>query len=91
MEGESPFNDGPLTLSGRLMSWELKLRQGPAGLTPEAAAQALLADGIPRVLDIGCGTGDWCIAMKKQHQDWIVQGVDDVDRWSIARPGLDYK
>lgn len=78
-------------MRGGLLSWELQLVQASAGLTPEAAAKALLSGGTPRILDIGCGGGEWCKAMKKLHPDWVIQGVDDVDRWSVSNSGLDYK
>ena len=86
LEGESPFDDGPLTLSGRLMSWELKTasKQAAAEMTPEATFKVAVWDGPPRILDIGCDSGKWCFAVKKQHPDWIVEGLDDVDHWAQA-------
>lgn len=84
LEGASPFDDGPLTLSGRLMSWELKTipkqNVGPEN-PPQAAFKVPVYDGPTRILDIGCDTGDWSFAVKKQHPDWIIDGVDDVNRW----------
>jgi hypothetical protein len=82
MDGESPFDDGPLTLSGRLMSWELKTTS-----SPEAAFNVAVYDGPPRVLDIGCDTGNWCFAVKKLHPDWIVEGIDDVNYWDDKHGG----
>jgi len=89
MDGESPFDDGPLTLSGRLMSWELKTtsRQAVTEMLPDEAFKVAVFDGLPRILDIGCDAGNWCFAVKKQHPDWIVEGVDDVNRWDEAHGG----
>lgn len=89
LEGASPFDDGPLTLSGRLMSWELKTvpkQNIPAGAPKPSQAEfkVPIYDGPPRILDIGCDTGEWSFAVKRQHPDWIVEGVDDVNRWITA-------
>lgn len=83
LEGDSPFDDGPLTLSGRLMSWELKTASKQSGAEmPGATFKVAVYDGPTRILDIGCDAGGWCFAVKKQHPDWIVEGIDDINRWA---------
>lgn len=69
------------------MSWELKTTANPAArmITPEAAFKIAVYDGPPRILDIGCDAGGWCMAVKKQHPDWIVEGIDDIGRWVEER------
>lgn len=34
----------------------------------------------PRILDVGCENGNWCIWIKKNHPDWNVEGLDDNPR-----------
>lgn len=45
----------------------------------------------PRVLEIGCGHGDWCFQIKDAHPEWVVEGVDDVDTWSATFPSIEIK
>lgn len=52
---------------------------------------ALVYHGPPRVLNIGCDDGKWCIRAKETHPNWIVEGIDDADRWSKLSPHLDLK
>lgn len=85
LEGDSPFDDGPLTLSGRLTSWELKTSPIRDETLPKAPFKVAVYDGPTRVLDIGCDAGGWCYAIKKQHPDWIVEGLDDIARWVQER------
>lgn len=36
----------------------------------------LLADGVKSILDVGCGTGRWCIDVAEQNPDALVVGFD---------------
>jgi|ERR1700733_15847468 hypothetical protein len=94
LDGNSPFDDGHLTLSGRLMSWELKTiaaKQYPVTNTMGGGFKVAVYDGPPRILDIGCDGGKWCFALKKQHPDWIVEGVDDDKHWALFYPSIAIK
>lgn len=76
------------------MSWELKTAPKqipPAENPPQTTFKVPIFDGPPRILDIGCDEGQWCFALKKQHPDWIVEGLDDVNRWAGSRNGNDIK
>ena len=94
MDGKSPFDDGALTLSGRLMSWELKpvsARQNLAENNPAKDLKVAVYDGLPRVLDIPCNRGTWCFDVKRQHPDWIVEGVDTFAYWTQEYPRTPFK
>src|SRR4051812_47021091 len=79
-----------LILSGLLLSWDYK-PNSTKPVTPDGVNKITVFDGPPRVLDIGCDTGKWCFIMKEQHRNWIIEGVDDVDRWTKEHVGVKLK
>ncbi len=75
-----------------LSSWDyLGFPVSPCVGTPDGAQVTLVYTGPPRVLEIGCGNGSWCFASKYRHQDWIIEGIDDADHWTEARPDLTFR
>lgn len=74
-----------------LSSWDYAdFPMSPNVETPEHQT-TLVYSGPPRVLEIGCGNGAWCFASKERHPEWIIEGVDDADHWSAARPDLAFR
>ena len=74
-----------------LSSWDYAdFPMSPNVETPEHQT-TLVYSGPPRVLEIGCGNGAWCFASKERHPEWIIEGVDDADHWSVARPDLTFR
>lgn len=67
-----------------LSSWEMTQPHGRrmSDLTPEEQHAALVYTGPPRVLEIGCSDGRWCMSVKTEQPKWFVEGVDDKDLWN---------
>ncbi|KAK2628449.1 hypothetical protein QTJ16_001552 [Diplocarpon rosae] len=80
----------------RLSSWDFKHTprspRTPRSKddSPEINSVAVY-NGPPRVLEIGCSDGSWCIGFKKEQPDWFVEGIDDTDHWSCPPRNLKAK
>jgi hypothetical protein len=35
--------------------------------------------------------GGWCFEMKNKHPDWVIEGVDDTNRWSCDDANADLR
>lgn len=78
-ESELAMDDGSVTYKERLSLWALRKLSAP--LSPRLETSPPVYTGPPRVLEIGCGDGDWCFKVKNQEPDWIVEGIDDTNHW----------
>ncbi|TVY91266.1 hypothetical protein LAWI1_G003407 [Lachnellula willkommii] len=45
----------------------------------------------PRVLELGCGDGNWCIQFKNQNPSWIVDGIDDTNHWQCVHKDFAFR
>lgn len=96
MDGNSSIvvDDSSIGKNGKLSSWEFQPRSpksvaSASGTTPEETpASVAVYNGPPRVLEIGCGDGSWCLEVKAKYPDWIVEGVDDTDHWTCANKDM---
>jgi tRNA G46 methylase TrmB len=79
--------DGRLSWKGRLFSWDFTPKT-PVEMSPEEVHSLYTYKGPSRVLEIGCGDGEWCFRVKEEHQDWIVEGLDDADHWTKKHHGV---
>lgn len=83
------------TLQKHLSIWGLVMNSPVSTIHPspqsEVPPNVNIFAGPPRVLEIGCADGAWCFSMKKDHPDWIIEGLDDNDRWSATRPEIKLK
>lgn len=48
-------------------------------------------DTPPQVLELGCSDGRWCFKLKTENPGWIVEGLDDTDRWSYVERDTAYR
>lgn len=82
--------NGKAAWKGRLFSWDFTPKS-PHETSPEESLNVRVYKGPSRVLEIGCGDGDWCCRVKSAHPDWIVDGLDDADHWSKKHPGKKFR
>lgn len=68
----------------RFTTWQLTPPTSPwSKLTPGTACQSIpIYCGPPRILELGCDDGSWCMLAKEKKPDWIIEGLDDTDWWS---------
>ena len=78
-ESELATDDGTFLFKERLSLWGLRKVSIPFSPTDEGLPPVY--KGPPRVLEIGCGDGNWCFKVKSEQPDWIVEGIDDTDHW----------
>ncbi len=83
--GASLDEDRQLAYSNVLFLWDFTPKS-PYELPPDASNSLFVYRGPPRVLEIGCGDGAWCFRVKEAHPDWIIEGLDEIDYWSKAKP-----
>jgi hypothetical protein len=82
--------DGRIAWKGRLFSWDFTPKT-PHGESPEEVHNVRVYKGPSRVLEMGCGDGEWCLKVKADYPDWIVEGLDDVDHWSKKHPEMKFR
>ena len=44
-----------------------------------------------RVLELGCGDGNWCIQFKNENSSWVVDGIDDTNHWKCVHKDLAFR
>lgn len=86
----APSPEGKMLTRERLSFWGLRKDSAvhQQVTSPESGppSGALVYEGPPRVLEIGCGDGSWCFKLKEEQPEWIVEGVDDTDHVIFANP-----
>jgi len=86
------FNDGSCKWEKHCSSW---LYDPPSPKVDPGVSRELLSTptlrGQPRVLELGCGDGSWCIRVKAENQNWLVDGIDDTNHWLCVNKGLVFK
>ena len=92
MDGENSLVDDG-SGNKRLSVWDFKSRSPKSAkpnpdATPDETPIIAIYNGPPRVLEIGCGDGNWCFRSKKKYPEWIVEGVDDADHWSCQNENI---
>ena len=89
----SSVNDGSPNWKNQLSAWLFDPSLPEGG---EAAVKKEIPDlqpapalpGQPRVLELGCGDGNWCMRFKKQNPNWLVDGIDDTNHWMCYHKDL---
>jgi len=69
------------------LSWRLNSSE----VTAELKHNITIFKGPPRLLDVGCGDGHWCLCVKKQHPEWIIEGLDDTNHWECVHKDTNFK
>jgi len=86
-------NDGSPTWKNQLSAWLFDPSLPEAG---EVAVKTEIPEfqtvpalpGQPRVLELGCGDGNWCIRFKNENPNWLVDGIDDTNHWLCVHKDL---
>ncbi|KAI9732260.1 MAG: hypothetical protein M1818_007579 [Claussenomyces sp. TS43310] len=81
-----------VTMKGSSWNYMPVEPQSAPGLTPDGKFCSVpVYNGPPRILDVGCGDGDWCCWIKLAHPDWCVEGLDDSACWLIGREDAQFR
>lgn len=65
----------------RRLTWYFDFKSISPSLDTEGSPDSVSTQrSPPRVLEIGCSDGSWCMRFKDEQPNWIVQGVDDTDQ-----------
>ena len=96
IDGKSSIvvDNGHLILDDRLSAWQfrpdssLKSAKSHSATSPEETSSVAVYSGPPRILEIGCGDGIWCVEVKKKYPDRIIEGIDDTDHWSCVHKDI---
>ncbi|TVY76004.1 hypothetical protein LSUE1_G005491 [Lachnellula suecica] len=84
-------NDGTLKWETQFSSWLFE-PPSPGSETPISAVSETLPsptpNSQPRVLELGCGDGKWCLKVKKEFPSWLIDGIDDTNHWMCIHPDL---
>jgi tRNA G46 methylase TrmB len=68
----------------RRLTWYFDFKPiSPTPDTESSTDSVSLNRDPPRVLEIGCSDGSWCMRFKKEQPNWIVEGVDDTNQWVL--------
>ncbi|KAF4626436.1 hypothetical protein G7Y89_g11719 [Cudoniella acicularis] len=87
------LNDGTFKWQPNLSSW---IFQYPStkDLEPTSTPDLPLfpvSRNPPRVLELGCGDGIWCLRAKNENPSWVVHGLDDSNHWLCVHEDLNLK
>ena len=73
------------------LSWRFNASEVTSEVTTELKDNIVVFKGPPRLLDICCSDGHWCLAVKKEHPEWIVEGLDDSNHWECVHKDVNFK
>jgi tRNA G46 methylase TrmB len=90
-----PNHDGNSNWKDPLSAWLFSPSspEGEATAIPEipelqAAPAPAALPGQPRVLELGCGDGNWCIRFENENPNWLVDDIDDTNHWLCVHKDL---